>query len=412
MSDKDFEAIYAITIEAPDRIGTMIASTPTGRRGMFHKICTQMELNQDVKLNKETNRYDMTTYDRESAEGWAEFYYPTMVNPEWSPKMERELKSQFSEVAYEHEVLAEFGTEMVGVFNKDYIDEASSISYDYTQAPSHNGPISIGVDWDKSGAATQIVVTQFNPFEQRRDRPELGQDKPIYGRFQIINRIEIPKGEFTYDNAVKKIIEIDEIYNPFGIYADAGAGEYQIELLRKALGDKVQRVHFGGSEEVRDPHSREFEKKPFKSFIVNQTVLMLERGQVRIPHRDKDEVLARQMTNYQIVRFSHKTGEATYTDEDDHGLDAYMLSLYAFISQKPELALTIENKPNATRIGKMNKTFADPFKQKDQETKKDESILRQEPKRTIYRNRRSNTNSSGWMSRGSGSNKMPSRRGW
>ena len=71
-----------------------------------------------------------------------------MVNPEWSPQMEKELRAQFSEVAYEHEVLAEFGTEMVGVFNKDYIDEASSIGYEYTTSPSHPGPISIGVDWD------------------------------------------------------------------------------------------------------------------------------------------------------------------------------------------------------------------------------------------------------------------------
>lgn len=103
MSDKDFEAIYAITFEAPNRIGTMIASTPTGRRGMFHRVCTQMKLNQDVSMNKD-NVYDMRTYDRQAAEGWAEFYFPTMVNPEWSPKMERELKQQFSEVAYEHEV--------------------------------------------------------------------------------------------------------------------------------------------------------------------------------------------------------------------------------------------------------------------------------------------------------------------
>ena len=157
MSDKDFEAIYAITFEAPNRIGTMIASTPTGRRGMFYKVCTQMKLNQEVKMDKQ-NRYDMRTYDRMTAEGWQEFYYPTMVNPEWSEKMERELRQQFSEVAYEHEVLAEFGTEMVGVFNKDYIDEASSIGYKYTTQPAHGGPIAIGVDWDKS---RQVVLIGF-----------------------------------------------------------------------------------------------------------------------------------------------------------------------------------------------------------------------------------------------------------
>jgi len=71
----------------------------------------------------------------------------------------------------------------------------------------------------KFGAATQIIVTQWNPFDERRP------DTPGKGRFQVINRIEIPKGEFTYDHAVQKIIELDQIYNPIAIYADRGSGE-------------------------------------------------------------------------------------------------------------------------------------------------------------------------------------------
>ena len=147
MTDKDFEAIYAITFEAPKRIGVMVASTPTGKRGMFYKLCTQMQLNMNVKMNKR-NFYDIRTYDRNEAEGWKEFYYPTMVNPEWDEKMERELRQQFSDVAYEHEVLAEFGTEMVGVFNKDYIDEAAGNGYAFHDKRMHAAPITIGIDWD------------------------------------------------------------------------------------------------------------------------------------------------------------------------------------------------------------------------------------------------------------------------
>ncbi|WP_243509987.1 hypothetical protein [Cytobacillus oceanisediminis] len=408
MSDKDFEAIYAITFEAPLRIGTMIASTPTGRRGMFHKVCTQMKLNQEVKMTKE-NKYVMSSYDRKDAEGWQEFYFPTMVNPEWSDKMERELRQQFSEVAYEHEVLAEFGTEMVGVFNKDYIDEASSIGYNYTTDPAHNGPIAIGVDWDKYGNATQIVVTQYNPYEPRRLRPELGQKEPSFGRFQVINRIEIPKGEFTYDNAVQKLIELNGIYEPFAIYVDRGAGEYQLELLRKELGDKVKGVHLGSSTMVRDPHSREFDKKPLKPFIVNQTNLMLERGQLRIPHRDKDETLARQMTNYQVVRYSPKTGEATYSDVDEHALDALMFGLLAFINEKPDLAATVIEKPNAKTIAKVKKTYTDPFKEQEQSVSSKESELRQKSGTNMKQKRASRGFS--WGSRG-GNMKMPSRGGW
>ena len=71
-----------------------------------------------------------------------------MCNPEWSEQMERELKSQFDEVSYEHEVLAEFGTETIGVFNKDYIDEAASKGYRLQDGSQSNSPIAIGIDWD------------------------------------------------------------------------------------------------------------------------------------------------------------------------------------------------------------------------------------------------------------------------
>lgn len=363
LGDKDFEAIYAITLEAPDRIGVMVASTPTGRRGKFYQVCHE-KMNQDVKImdGPQGSKFDLNTYDRFTAEGWQEFYFPTMVNPEWSPKMEKELRSLYSEVAYEHEVMAEFGTEMVGVFNKDYIDEASDTRYPLLERPRTDAPIAIGIDWDKYGAATQIVVTQWEPLEERRPRPEIdGPDVTKYGRFKVINRIEVPKGEMTYDIAVKKVIELDRIYNPFAIYPDRGSGEYQIEMLRKYLGDKVKGVHLGSSHLVRDPHSREFDKKPIKPFMVSQTVLMLERGQLRIPSNDIDEVIKRQMTNYTVERVSPKTGEPTYSSDDEHALDAMMLSLLAFIIEKPDIAATIEDTPAARMVARAEVKFVDPL---------------------------------------------------
>lgn len=156
LGDKDFEAIFAITFEEPERIGVMVASTPTGRRGKFYQICHQ-PLNQKVKINKKTNKYDVTTYDRYAAEGWSEFHFPTSVNPGWSQRMEKEMKSMYTDVGYEHEVLAEFGSEMAGVFNKDYIDEASSNGYALLSRPRIDGPIAIGIDWDKLNTETYCI---------------------------------------------------------------------------------------------------------------------------------------------------------------------------------------------------------------------------------------------------------------
>lgn len=123
MTDDDFETIFAIALEAPERIGVWISSTPTGRRGKFWSACQEDS-------------------------GWTEFYYPTMVNPEWSPRMEKELRGIYSEQGYVHEVLAEFGDETIGVFKKEHIDRAKK-EYHYVSMPTKRAIRIVGVDWDK-----------------------------------------------------------------------------------------------------------------------------------------------------------------------------------------------------------------------------------------------------------------------
>ncbi|MFS1019749.1 MULTISPECIES: hypothetical protein [Enterococcus] len=353
MSDADFDTISAIALENPKEIGIMIASTPTGRRGMFYKTCVELKFNQDQqvipKYTPEGYIYNPKTYDRETAEGWKEFYFPTMVNPNWSESMESELKKQFSAVAYEHEVLAEFGSEMIGVFDKDMIDEAASSSYRLSQTPlDRNGLVAIGVDWDKYGAATNIVVVEYDPYDKRRPRPEMGEIDNGFGRFKVINRLEVSKGEMHYDKAVKLIQALDEQYRPFAIYCDRGAGEYQIELLREKLGDKVKGVHLGSYYNVKDPVTRITERKPIKPFIVNHTKILLERGQLRIPSIETEDTIRRQMTNYQVVRLSSKTQEPVFSSTDEHSLDAMMFALFAFLENYPDLVNTIHKIKKAT----------------------------------------------------------------
>lgn len=62
---------------------------------------------------------------------------------------------------------------------------------------------------------------------------------------------------------------------------------------------------------------------------------------MRIPHKDVSEVIHRQMTNFQVVRVSERTQEPSYTNKDEHALDAMIFALYAFINEYPELVNTI-----------------------------------------------------------------------
>lgn len=104
MHDADFDTIMTIAAERPN-IGIFMSSTPTGRRGKFYQACT------DKKL------------------GFTEHYHPSTHNPNWNEQMEAEFRAQLSEQGYIHEILAEFGTEETGVFNKEKVDKASSYEY-------------------------------------------------------------------------------------------------------------------------------------------------------------------------------------------------------------------------------------------------------------------------------------------
>ena len=43
-------------------------------------------------------------------------------------------------------------------------------------------------------------------------------------RFMILKAYSVPRSEYSYDMAVKTIIELNEIYKPAMIYCDRGAG--------------------------------------------------------------------------------------------------------------------------------------------------------------------------------------------
>lgn len=336
--DRDgIDAVTAIALEDPKRIGIWCSSTPTGKRDFFYEICT----------NPET--------------GYTAYHYPSMVNPDWDEKMEAELRATMTEQGYIHEVLAEFGEETVGVFNKEAIERAKNqLLYSYRKLNAYEievykkegydvddiiylGPYTksnpappairvMGVDWDKYGDNTQIVITEFDEFLKK---------------FKVAYRAEISRGEFTFDNAVNKIIELNEIFDPRLIYIDRGFGEYQVERIRKyghehpetGLDKKVKGIHFASKIDVRDPVTGEIDRKDIKPFMVNQTSILLERGQLLLS--PFDDLIWKQMMNYQVVRVT-QSGRPVYTSENEHALDALMLTILAFTIEMPELTKIME----------------------------------------------------------------------
>ncbi|MBR2246162.1 phage terminase large subunit [Oceanobacillus profundus] len=337
MSRDGIDAVTAIAMEDPKRIGIWVSSTPTGKRDFFYEVCT----------NPDT--------------GYKAYHFPSMVNPDFDDSMEAELRSTMTAQGYIHEVEAEFGEETVGVFNKAAVEKAKSqylysyrelnsyekeqykkqginlkdITYfpEYTKKnpapPAHR---IVGVDWDKYGTATQIIVNEFDE---------------VIKKFRVAKRYEIPRGEFTYDNAVNKIIEVNDIWSPKFIYIDAGHGEYQYEALRKhgknnpetGMLTKVKRIHFSQNIEIRDPATNEVYKKDAKNFMVNQTSIVVERNQLVLS--PFDDMVWKQMMDYQVVRIS-KTGKPEYTSENEHALDALMLTILGFTIEFPDITKILD----------------------------------------------------------------------
>lgn len=300
----DVNTLLALQLEDPGRIRIIAASTPAGGDNHFRRWCLNPEL------------------------GWQEFHYPSWANPHWNAEMEAELREELPGDAFTLEVAAEFATESSSVFPRPFLDRAVEqgrlINLAYaaeTSVPTKCGPRVMGVDWDKYGAGTNLVIVEF-------DR-ERGLYKPIW-------RTEIPKSKFTLDNAVRRIIEVNELFEVDYIYVDRGYGEHQVETLhrhglehpRTGLHEKVIGVTYSDSIKILDPFTRVPTKKRLKHWVINQLQVLLERGHIAFPPDDR--ALFRQFVNYRVTGYT-SAGEPIYSDNDEHIIDAIGLAIHGLL---------------------------------------------------------------------------------
>lgn len=305
---RDITTLMALILEDPGRIKVIAASTPSGGDTHFRRWC----------LNKEL--------------GWTEFHYPTWVSPMWNKEMEAELREELTGEAYRLEVGAEFGEQEFGVFQKQFLDLAVGlgkelgVAYIAPTAP-RRGPRVLGVDWDKYSSGSTLLAVEFDI--------ERGLYIPIY-------REEIPRSQFTLGNAKDRIIKLDQLYHFDYIYVDRGFGERQVEELHQyglqhphsGLHEKVKGVAFQEKIKVRDPHTRQFVKKPLKHWMVNNAVVAFEKGQVALP--PDDAALLRQLRNYRVVGRT-SAGYYKFTDQDEHIVDAFCLALHGLLTHFTDL---------------------------------------------------------------------------
>jgi replicative DNA helicase len=317
MHNDDLDALYAMlqktAEDQPDKV-LIAASTPTGRREKFWEWCRNPR--------------------------FKEFWFPSYANPFFSKEQEDEFREQYSEMGYRHEIEADWGEDSEGVYPRRYVDLAF-MDPGWSYVPAITSARSfhvIGVDWDKYGAGTNIVVLEVCS--------ENYEEAQFRGKIKLCFREEIEKSEYTLTKAVARIIELNTMLNPKHIYVDRGYGEVQVELLRKhgvenpntGLKEKVKGVSFAETIDIRDPYTKLMVKKELKPFMVDNLRQFLEREQLCIPSSDDDMFM--QLISYVVVRTT-QTGRPVFEaggSAVDHAHDALILALLAITQNYGEFS--------------------------------------------------------------------------
>lgn len=337
MDPGDFPGFISILRDTGRGKKTMFAaSTPNGRRDMMYKFSTTFS--------------EFSPKNKEIGGGFREFYFPTHTDLNYSPKDDAEQRAMLTFNNYLQEVLADYGEEAAGVFLKAQIDRANELipggykywrlDYGKYQRDDHSKLV-VGVDWDKYGAGTNIVVCKWD----RRPRDE---EDVKAGRLMVIARYEVPRSMTTLHDGVELVKDINYTFSPDAIYVDRGYGELQVEELILAgkegkdprcigLDRKVRGIHFSSSVEIHDPVSHQPIKKEIKDHMVTLSSKLFENNMVILNAVDFEEVpgntdLSKQFEQYLVVGKSIY-GKPRYEPGDveigDHALDGFMLCALA-----------------------------------------------------------------------------------
>jgi replicative DNA helicase len=316
MHSDDLDALYAMlqktAEDQPDKV-LIGASTPTGRRERFWEWCRS---------------------DR-----FQEFWFPSYCNPFFSKEQEDEFREQYSEIGYRHEIEADWGEDSEGVYPRKFVDKAFvEPGWNYIpELTSARRFHTIGVDWDKYGAGTNIVVVEVCADSYEEDR--------FRNKVKLCYREEIQKSEYTLTKAVSRIIELNNIFHPKHIYVDRGYGEVQVELLHKygvenplsGLKDKVKGVSFSETIDIRDPYTKQIVKKEIKPYMVDNLRQYLEKEVLVISEKDAEMYM--QLISYVVLRTT-QTGRPVFEaggSAVDHAHDALMLALLAITENYNDL---------------------------------------------------------------------------
>lgn len=301
MKDGDFKALTPIILgdkyktKDGQTVRAIVGSTPSEQKGRFYEWCT------------------------DTSGQWYHIHVPITENPDFTEEDIDERRSISTDIEFTCEYLAEFLEAGQTAFRAKDIENAK-VDYHYLSRGTMRGSAyrAMGVDWDKYQAGVNICIVEVVP----------GVNK-----YRLIYREEVPRGEYTLTNAVKRVIALNQSFDPEFIYVDRGYGEQAVETLKlhgkdnpsSGLSTKVVGFNFNENVTINDPIDGKPVKKQFKSVLINTTLRLFEEGLIEFSSYDK--VFEKQLKDYKIVGMGANSIQTTRRNE--HIIDACGLACYA-----------------------------------------------------------------------------------
>lgn len=328
--DDDAAAAILPLLSDPQRQGEPIrfaaSSTPTGREGLFYKLCNDDE--------------------------YKEFHVPSNHRPDWDDKKDQEARrNSKTNDTYLHEYEADWGSRTDGVYPRSrvvramqeyrYCGQAATFDNEVEwpeMVPWNHWTYMIGVDWNGPGTGSRIGVVGFDPERNK---------------WVVVYREAITIEEFSLHVAVERVVALNRFWKPHSVYIDSGYGQMQDEYLRGigqvalaaknagkeynpsdlTLATNLKAIDFGGHIEytvTNEDGALEQKKKLTKNYMVENFQRHFELDSFWFSKSDVD--FKAQLMGFAVARQDKHNQNIYVADKEagDHDHDAVMLALYAF----------------------------------------------------------------------------------
>lgn len=293
----DIDAVMAILASHKDCL-LYFSTTPTGLPTRFKTACENPDL------------------------GYKEFHFASYESPDYTDRMDKQLKLTYPRHTYEHEVLAVFGTSEKGVFLPNQIAAALK-DYPLGQQLLPGEVAGIGVDCNDPANGTHAVVMALNNVTQQA---------------RMIDKAILRGEAFSKSKSEQMLIDLFVKWKPILLAFDKGHAHGQIDDLsewaihhpQSGMSDALKFYDLGKNYVFHDPVTNLEMSRPMKPLMVGIGQSFLTEKHLTLPKcEDIESGVVGQMRGFHIKR-QGADGRPIYKDEGEHTLVAMLICLLSW----------------------------------------------------------------------------------